>query len=183
MAIRIARRDRNALLIGAICICLFGVLKFAVFPLLDKKEALERAVEVETVAFQEMLQLRAEYQELVHHAERASQRFSGRDETFTLFSFLERLAGQAGIKESITYMKPSTLNPKNSPYQISQVEMKLQDTTLDRLVRYLQLIEQSNNMVSVRRLSMTRTERPEGRLTAFLLVETPELPAGPDVGG
>jgi general secretion pathway protein M len=182
MAIRIGRRDRNALLIGGVAVCLFAVVKFAVFPVLDRKEALERTIASQSESLREMVALRTEYEQLVQRSEQAKQRFDRREKGFTLFSFLDRLAGQADIKDSITYMKPSVVNPKNSPYSISQVEMKIQNTTMERLVRYLQLIEQSVNTVSVRRLSITRIERPEARLTAFLLVETPEPTPGPSGG-
>jgi general secretion pathway protein M len=71
-------------------------------------------------------------------------------------------------------MKPSTTVQKNSPYKVSQVEMKLQGLTLQQLTTYLYMVETSKNMIYVKRLSIVKTGKQEGFIDAVLQVETVE---------
>jgi hypothetical protein len=54
------------------------------------------------------------------------------------------------------------------------VEMKLQEINMNDLVSYLYGIENSENMVVVRRLSITKTGQGGGLLSAVIQVETIE---------
>jgi general secretion pathway protein M len=85
------------------------------------------------------------------------------------------LAGEAGIKENIAYMKPSTTVQKESAYKISLVEMKLTGITMEQMTLFLHKIETSNNMVSVKRLSLTKPDETQQRLNAVLQVQTLEV--------
>ena len=49
---------------------------------------------------------------------------------------------------------------------------RLQRVTLEQLTAYLYKIETSNNMVSIRSVSISKTSRPSGFLDATLNVET-----------
>ena len=71
-------------------------------------------------------------------------------------------------------MKPSTTVQKNNSYKISQVEMKFKDLTLEQLTTYLHMVETSKNMVSIERLSISKTGKQEGFIDAVLQVETVE---------
>jgi len=84
---------------------------------------------------------------------------------------LDQLAGEAGIKDHIAYMKPSKSRPKNSPYNLSMVELKLQGISIKQLTPYLYMVETSKNMVFIRRISITKTGK-EGMIDAILQVET-----------
>ena len=92
-----------------------------------------------------------------------------------MFSFLDQLAGEAGVKDRISYMKPSTKVEKNSPYKISRVEMKLDAITLKQLTTYLYGVETSKNMVDIKRISISKKDKKQGLLTAVLQVETLEI--------
>ena len=92
-----------------------------------------------------------------------------------MYAFLNTLAGQTGIKDRISYMKPTTSAEKDSPYKISRVEMKLEDITLEQLTAYLYGVETSKNMVDVKKLSISKKDKTQGLITAVLQVETVEL--------
>jgi general secretion pathway protein M len=64
---------------------------------------------------------------------------------------------------------------KDSPYKISQVEMKLKGLTLDQVTQYLYKIETSRNMVNIKRISLTKSDDKEGILNVTLQVETLEV--------
>lgn len=69
-------------------------------------------------------------------------------------------------------MRPSTSKPKDSPYEISQVEMKLQSITMEQLTTYLHKVETSKDIVFVKRLSVSKDSKQEGFINAVLQVET-----------
>jgi general secretion pathway protein M len=96
----------------------------------------------------------------------------GREENFTLFSFLDRLAGESGVKDSITYMKPSTEESEQGNRRLSLVEVKLEAVSLESLVSYIYMIETSRSMVFVKRLSISRQEKDIGGVDAVMQVVT-----------
>jgi general secretion pathway protein M len=124
---------------------------------------------------EQMQKLQSEYAALTQSEKTSKSRFRRRPKGFTLFSFLDRLAGESGIKDRISYMKPSKKAQKNSPYKISRVEMKLEAISLEQLTNYLYGIETSQNMVDITKISISKKDKKQGLLTAVLQVETVEI--------
>ena len=174
MAKKLTRREKYSLYALSSVICLFVVFQFLVFPSLDKRERLKRTLQTKTDILEKMTALQSEYNTIKKRTELSKSRFAGRDTGFTLFSFLDKLTGKAGIRNHVTYMKPSTSVQKNSPFKISQVEMKLQGLTLQQLNSYLHMVETSKNMVNIKRLSISKTGKIENLIDAVLQVETAE---------
>ncbi len=174
MARKLTKREKYSIYALSSVILLFIVIQFFVFPSIDKRKRLKRALQVKADALENMIALKSEYGEIEKRKQLSRVRFENREKGFTLFSFLDRLTGEARIKERVTYMKPSTTAQKNSAYKISQVEMKLQGLTLQQLTTYLHMVETSKNMVYLKRLSISKTGKPEGFIDAVLQVETVE---------
>ena len=175
IAMKLNRRERVAVLFGIGCLCLFVLIRFAVFPFMDRKEKLKRNLTVNSRNLEEISLLKAEYENLINAGERAEKRFKQRRKSFTLLSFLVQLAGEVGIKDKMASMKPTLTQQKDSPYKISKVEMKLKGLTLEQITQYLYKIETSKNMVSIKRISLTKSDDKEGILNVVLQVETLEV--------
>jgi general secretion pathway protein M len=122
-----------------------------------------------------MLVLKNQYMAIKKRADEAKKSMSKRKRGFTLFSFLDQLAGETGLKDNIAYMKPSVSAQENSPYKTALVETKLQAVTVESLTRYIYRIETSDNIVKLKGLSITKTGKLAGYVDAVLLVETIEL--------
>lgn len=175
MVKKLSRRERYSIY-GVCCIvCLFVLVRLVIFPTVDKRQHLRRAFQVKTKILEEMIALKSEYDAINTEADLSKVRFAKREKGFTLFSFLDKLSGEAGIKNNITYMKPSTSVQKNSPYKISLVEMKIQGLTLEQLAVYLHMVETSENIVNIKRLSISKKHKQEGFIDAVLQVETFEI--------
>jgi general secretion pathway protein M len=172
---KLTRREKYSLYAASGIICLFIIMQFIVLPVFYKQDRLERSLKVKTEILQNMIALKSEYDAIIQRIDLSEVHFENREKGFTLFSFLDKLSGKAGIKDHITYMKPSTTVQKNSPYKTSRVEMKLRGLTLQQLTVYLHMVETSKNMVNVKRLSISKTGKPEGFIDAVLQVETSEL--------
>src|SRR5210317_333081 len=126
------KRERYAIMLAAGVIGIFLVVTFIVEPFLSKTDQLKKSLHDKAVMLEQMRQLQSEYGTLTQKAKVSEALFSRRQKGFKLFSFLDQLAGDAGVKDRISYMKPSTKVQKNSPYKIPRVEMKLDAITLDR---------------------------------------------------
>ena len=171
----INKREKIAIWIGAGVVGLFLLLQLIVNPFLDSRRRIYRLIEAQTQNLQKMRELRSEYASIQEKADEVKASMATRKSGFTLFSFLDTLAGQTGLKDRIAYMKPSTSAQPDLPYRTATVETKLQAITLKQLLNYIYRIETSRNMVRLTRLSVTKTGKQEGTVDAVLLVETFEL--------
>jgi general secretion pathway protein M len=169
------KRERYAIMLAAGVIGIFLIVTFIVEPFLSKTDQLKNSLHDKTVMLEQMRQLQSEYGALTQKTEVSKALFSRRQKGFKLFSFLDQLAGKTGIKDHISYMKPSTKVQKNSLYKISRVEMKLDAITLKQLTAYLYGVETSRNMVDIKRISISKKDKKQGLLTAVLQVETVEI--------
>lgn len=172
---KLNKRERYAIVLAAGIIGIFLIVTFMVEPFLNKKDQLKKSLLDKAVMLEQMQQLQSEYNALTQKAEISKALFSRRQKGFKLFSFMDQLAGEAGIKDQIIYMKPTTKAQINSPYKISRVEMKLDGITLKQLTTYLHSVETSKNMVDVKRISISKKDKEQGLLTAVLQVETAEI--------
>jgi general secretion pathway protein M len=171
---KLSRREKIIVAGGGGLLVLFVLIQLVIVPVFERNARMKRAVQSKTQILADMQRLKSEYDSLNSRAKQSEARFTRRDRGFTLFSFLDQLAGQARIKERVSYMRPTKTEQKNSPLKLSRVEMKLEAVTLEQLTAYLHGVETSKNMVSVSKLSVTRRDQKEGLLDAILQVDTLE---------
>ena len=172
---KLNKRERYAIMVAAGVISLFMIAKFIVEPFFNKMDQMDRNLQTKAVMLEQMRRLQSEYFNLTGKAKMSKSRFEQRKKGFTLFSFLDQLAGDTGIKDRISYMKPSKDEQKNSPYKISRVEMKLESITLEQLTAYLHGVETSQNMVNIKKISISKKDKTLGLISAILQVETVEI--------
>ena len=175
MAIKLNKREKIGVAAAAAAIVIFLVLQMLVFPLFEKNAQLTRTLATRQQEREQIQQLQADYRKTAEKAEQAQRHLKTRKRGFTLFSFLETLAGQTGVKSHIAYMRPTTTTQKDSPYRLSMVEMKLQDVTMAQLLTYLHGIETSRDMISIKRLSISKGEQKADLINTVFQVETLEM--------
>ena len=174
--VNLQRREKMAVAAAGIALALFLIMQLIVFPIIDRGDSLRDQIRSKTQALQEMQTLKAEYESLSHFSSDMERGLSKRPKNFTLFSFIEKLAGTSGVKSNIIYMKPSTSNLKNSSFSLSMVEIKLTSLTLEQLTAFLYGIESSrSNMVWIKRIVISKGEKNESLLNSVLQVETFQL--------
>jgi general secretion pathway protein M len=169
------RRERMAIYAAGVALIIFLIVQFIIFPLVDQRRALQAQIKSKQIALQEINALRAEYETLTRINRTADENLKKRAKNFTLFSFLDNLAGTSKIKQNIVYMKPSTSNLKNSPYTLSIVEIKMQSITMEQMVTFLYGVEMSDQQIWIKRMSLTRDEKKEGLLDSIIQVETYQI--------
>jgi len=169
------KRERYGIMLTAGAIGIFIITVFIIEPFFSRAANMKNSLQTKADMLADMQRMQSEYTALTQQAKISTSRFQRRQKGFTLFSFLDRLAGESGVKDRISYMKPSKRVQKNSPYKISRVEMKLEAITLEQLTNYLHGVETSKNMVDIKKISISKKDKKEGLLTAVLQVETVEI--------
>jgi len=168
-------RREKYIIYGAGCLIgLLIIIHFVITPFIENKNQMQRNLQTKKTELEEMRRLQAEYTALKEKLQLSQASIGKREKGFTLYSFMNQLAGQAGIKDRISYMKPSNTIQKNSNYKLSRVEMKLDGVTLEQLTSYLYGIETSKNMVIVKKLSVSKKEKNDSLINVILQVETLE---------
>jgi len=141
---------------------------------MDKNDRLTRTLATRQQELVQIRTLQAQYRQTTDKAQQAQRYMKIRKRGFTLFSFLETLAGQTGVKVHIAYMRPTTTPQKDSSYRHSMVEMKLQGITMSQLLPYLHGIETSREVMAIKRLSIAKSEQQDKLINAVFQVETLE---------
>lgn len=168
---KFARREKYFVSAAAVFIGIFFLFQFLIFPFFEARRRVQRGVRAKEDGLREIIQLSSEYNRYRRSNQGIQQIIAKRRKGFTLFSFLENKAGDAGIKTYIKYMKPST-SKGVGPYQESLVEMKLEEIILHQLIDYLYRIESPDDVVSIKRISIEENKKKSGRLDAILQIVT-----------
>ena len=168
---KLARRERYFVSGAALFLAVFFIFQFLISPFFDARRRVGRGVSAKQDGLEEIVKLSSEYNRYRKSSQGIKQILAERKKAFTLFSFLEKEARDAGVKNSIKYMKPS-VSAGSGPHKESLVEMKLEAITLKQLSGYLWRIESTENAVSIKRISVKENKKKAGRIDAILQVLT-----------
>jgi hypothetical protein len=164
-------REKSFLVAGTISLLGFLAWYLIASPVLEQRRQLRQAVRVNKARLAELQILQAQYRTLEQGNLKAKQRLQLRPADFSLFAYLDKLAGTTGLKNHVAYMKPTAPRQTNDT-QIDGVEMKLEAVTLDQLRIYLYQVETSPDLIDIRRLAINAIDPDQGLIDGVMLVET-----------
>ena len=131
---------------------LFLIFKIAIDPLFKHSADLDRQIVTARRQLAELRTMQQEYQRQKTVVDSINSQLK-RQQNFAIFSRLEEFAGQTGIRNKILYMKPTVSTP-SEVYNEESVEIKMEGVTLEQLVRYLHQIENSPQLLKIKRLEI-----------------------------
>jgi general secretion pathway protein M len=169
--VKLAKRERYFVMIAGCFIALFIVIQYLIAPFFEKRERLQKGIKAKEAGLAEIVRLSTEYRSVKSGSQGMQKLLTDREKGFTLFAFLERAAGETGVKERIKYMKPSS-SKGTGPYKESMVEMKLEGITLNQLAGYLYRVESPEKAIVIKRISIKENVREAGSLEAVLQAVT-----------
>ncbi|MCP4744937.1 MAG: hypothetical protein GY874_02185 [Desulfobacteraceae bacterium] len=172
---QLQKRDRLAIICAATAIGVFIIAKLMIFPIFGNLNSKHSLIKSKRQQLVQMYSLKAEAGALSKSSSNIKQELKNRPKGFTLFSFLDDLAGKTGIKSNIVSMKPSNTQLKNSSYVLSMVEIKVQSVTMEQLVNFLHGVENSRERMWVRSMTITKRTKNQGLISSILKVETYQL--------
>jgi general secretion pathway protein M len=155
---------------------LFLIFKLTIDPLFKHSADLDRQIVTARRQLVELRTMQQEYQRQKTVVDSINSQLK-RQPNFAIFSRLEELAGQTGIRNKILHMKPM-VSPPSEVYNEESVEIKMEGVTLEQLVRYLHQVENSPQLLKIKKLEIK--PRPDNRqiLTATFRVSAFTLKEG-----
>ena len=171
MLSRFSRREKIMILTAAGFVGIGLLLQMLLFPAIDKRRNLKHQFRMKQEILSEMKSLRKRYEEISQTGMMQKQIIMKRKKSFTLFSFLDRLARKIGVKENVIYMKPSTRKSDGGSVTISNVKVKLDNLLMQQAVDFLYAIEMPGKAVHIPSLSLSHSGT-DRKLTAVIETET-----------
>jgi general secretion pathway protein M len=149
-----------------------------VVPYFEARQKVRSAIVASDKALRELTALGAEYGVLRQRSEEIRRASERRPPGFTLFSYLEKRAGDAAVKTNLRSLTPLMLAPMGA-YEETAVEMKLDRLTMKQLTDFLYRVESPEEMIRVRRISVVKMKESPEYLSALIQVFTYQpLPSG-----
>jgi len=176
MLSKLSKREQDLLLAASVVIILALIVPLIFSPALERRQALTNQLKAKKDTLIQMKELERRYADIQRSVVAEKAMAMRRDKSFTLFSFLDRLAQESNVKESVAYMKPSTRKLEGSDLTLSNVKVKLDGITIKQAEEFIYKVETSDQMVHIRSMSLSRSGE-EQKLTAIIETET-MMPAG-----
>ncbi|MFQ6112434.1 MAG: type II secretion system protein GspM [Nitrospinota bacterium] len=180
---KLSPRERRLVLGGAIFVGALALSQWVLIPMWNQTRRYERLSARRTLELRELRKLTSLYLTYKGKMAHIERRLVRKGDNFSLFTFLERAAVRAGIKDNLLSMKPSQ-SKVGEFYMESSVEVKFQGLSIERLVKYLYFIETAEKLLKIKRLQITASPHRPGtvdvtaRVAAYSLIsEAAEVPA------
>jgi len=147
-------QSRERLFIGGAgaALVVFLIFKLAIDPMFKHYAELDRQIVTARRQLNELRTMQQEYQRQKSVVDSINNQLK-KQQNFAIFSRLEELAGQTGIRGKIVHMKPTVSTP-SEVYNEESVEVRMEGVTLEQLVRYLHQVENSPQLLKIKRLEM-----------------------------
>ena len=154
--ITLAKREKN-FVIGAACfIVVFFLFKSLIIPFFEKKDRMRKGIKDREIELEEVIRLSGEYEAYKGDSQGIEQVLGRRKRGFTLRTFLQEKANEAGVIIGRINEFPSK---ETGPFIESTMEVRLEAVTLKQLKEYLYRIESPEDLVSVPTISIKENKR------------------------
>jgi hypothetical protein len=171
LKIKLAKREKYVVYIAACLIVVFILVNFLVIPFFKERERLKKGIKTAEEDLKEIAALSVVYQGYQKGSMDVKKILAKRDRGFTLASYLENAARKTEVKD---YMAGMTSPPssKGGLYEESTVELKLNGINTDQLVKYLYEIEKPEDLIFIKRITISDNKKQEGYLDTVIQVLT-----------
>jgi hypothetical protein len=137
------------------------LVQFAILPFWEERERVAKAIDTQEKILKEMNTQLAEYRVLKRDMDTIQRAMAARPPNFTLYSFVERKAREAGVRPNVKAINPSRGMSAGS-YEEAMADVSLEKITLRQLVQFLYHADSPRDAVRVRKLTVRKSlESPE----------------------
>ncbi len=169
----LSEKDKRTVKAGSVALLFILYLFLVLLPLKDNDRQYSSRIERKMETAKEVVRMSARYKELKAHHEAGTASSKAGESDFTLFSFLDRAASEAGLKDYIKLMKPS-VRAKDG-YKESTVVLELEDVALEPLTGYLHAIETSGHKVRIKKVDIKPRYSSPNKLNVTLIISAVEM--------
>ena len=175
---QLTKSQKQIVILGLVFVAAALLLQFAVFPYFEARQKVTSAIAGSEKTLRELATLGAEYDVLKRRSEEIRRVIERRPPGFALFSYLEKRADDAGVKANIKSINPLKSTPAEA-YEETAVEMRLDRLTTKQLTDFLYLVESREDLVRIRKMSISKMKESPDFLSVLLQVSTYQaLPPG-----
>jgi general secretion pathway protein M len=158
---KLDKQQRRLVTGGAIFIFIVLILEFGIFPLREAQVKIRQAAQINQKKLNEMVVLDKEFIRQEVKTTRVKKALAARTADFSLFSYLEKKAQQAGVKGNIKNMS-SSRGAQTANYEESLIDMRLDKITVKQLTDFLYYAESTADLIKIKRITVTKMrENPE----------------------
>ena len=166
---KLDKKQRYIVAVTAAFVLVALIIKLAIFPLWDKKASIRQSLQINQMKLDEVIKLDAEFAGQEAKIAKIKNVLSTRKADFSLFSFLEKKAIQAGVRGNIKYMN-SSKGAQSAAFEESLIDMKLEKITIKQLGDFLYYAESPADLVRIKRITVNKMKESPEYLSAQLQI-------------
>ena len=166
----LSQREQRVLL-GAGVLFVLMLLYLGVDSVLDGYQKLEDKIVTKRGEVEKLSRLRTQYMEAHRQLEDIKAKLDQMERGFSVLSFIEDLANKENIREKIGSVKPKKI-PLNDTYDENIVELNIDNVSLQELVDFIYQVENSGQLLKVKRLRIKTRYDNRDLLNVTLQVTT-----------
>lgn len=170
----LTKRQQLAVALAGAAIAGVLLLQFVLLPLHEGRMKMEKSIAANARIARELEPLGREYLSAKQSCDLVRTTATRRSADFTLFTYLEGRANEAGIRSAVMYINPLKPTRIGGLEEVA-VEMKLDKLTLKQLSRFLYLVETPEDLIGIKKAAISRMKESPDYLTAVIQVVTYRL--------
>ncbi len=157
--------------IGSLIVVAIMIVQFVLLPFFGAKARMDRSIAASEKTLADLRLLGSEYSILKQKALEMRHTLTQRPRDFALFSYLERKAGEVGVKTNIKYM--NSLKGKTvGPYEEVAVDMQLEKLVTKQVTDFLHAVESPKDLIKIRKVSIQKMKDTPEYLSISVQVVT-----------
>ena len=166
---KLDKRQRYIIAGTATFLLIALMIKMVVFPLWDAKAKVRQALQIQQKKLDEVIKLDAEFAVQEVKVSKIKKVMSTRPADFSLFSYLEKKAIQAGVRGHIKTMN-SSKGAQSAAFEESLIDMKLDKITIKQLSEFLYYAESSADLVRIKKITIIKMKESPEYLSAQIQI-------------
>ena len=147
------------------------ILELVIFPLWDANAKIKQTLQINQKKLDEVIKLDTEFAGQEAKISKIKRVMSTRTADFSLFSYLEKKAAQAGVRGNIKYMN-SSRGTQSAAFEESLIDMKLDKITLKQLTDFLYFVESPADLVKIKKITINKMKESPEYLSAQLQISS-----------
>ncbi len=174
--LKLNRKQRITVIACAAAIILILAVQMVLMPFLNGREKMKRSIAASETTLKEMISLGAEYSYMRDNISAIRTAIGGRPADFTLFSFIEKKAGEAGVRGNMKSLQPSKPLQAGPMEEIS-ADIRLEKVTLKQVVDFVKAAESPQQAVVLKKLVISKNSGNPEYLSAQIGISAYQMSA------
>lgn len=171
-------REKLYIVAGTGMVILILLVQFAILPFWEERNRVAKAIDAQEKILNEMNAQLTEFRVFKRDMDSIQRTLASRPPGFTLYSFVERKAREAGVRPNVKSISPAR-GMSVGIYEEAMAEVNMEKITLRQLVQFLYHAESPPDAVRIRKLTVRKGQESPEYLTAMVQLATYQAAGGP----